>query len=208
MVAGNGRGKTGSPTRPDPHHRPAESQPTQRFSQGAPDRPGGTSSAHHHRCPLHSRRPGTPLGPHYHPRNAATTQGLEDPVTPIRIDQALRRTAMPHLQLSRMEVAVALWDTFDAPPNDQPSTSSKRTVNGWYRIEHRGSSWQPSPTTEKKTQRTACEADSNSSKPSLPWAERARHQKPSTQRCTGPKGPATVQTHHNPRRPGPCRQKP
>ena len=43
-------------------------------------------------------------------------QGPKEPPAPIHIDQLLRRTATPHLHPSRMVVAVAPWDTLDAPP--------------------------------------------------------------------------------------------
>ena len=46
---------------------------TNRLQLGAPHRPGGASPPHHHRRPIHPRRPRTPLGPHSHPSNAPTT---------------------------------------------------------------------------------------------------------------------------------------
>ena len=71
--AGASRGKRGPPTRSGPHHRPPFSPTTKRLQHRAPQRPGGAGPPHHHRRPLHPRRPRTPLGPHSHPSDAPAT---------------------------------------------------------------------------------------------------------------------------------------
>ena len=47
-------------------------------------------------------------------------QGPNVPVTPFHIEQLLSRRATPHLQPSRIELSIALWDTLDTPPRPHP----------------------------------------------------------------------------------------
>ena len=76
-------------------------------------------------------------------------QGPEDPVTPFHIDQLLSRRATPHLHHSRMELAIASWDTLDTPPKQPAIHILTGTHNGGYSTGHTVSSWRPMPTPRK-----------------------------------------------------------
>ena len=58
-------------------------------------------------------------------------QGPKDPVTPFHIDQLLSRRATPHLHPSRIELAIASWDTLDTPPQ-QPAIHILKADAQWW----------------------------------------------------------------------------
>ena len=58
-------------------------------------------------------------------------QGPKDPVTPFHIDQLLSRRATPHLHPSRIELAIASWDTLDTPPQ-QPTIHIPKADAQWW----------------------------------------------------------------------------
>ena len=58
-------------------------------------------------------------------------QGPQDPVTCFHIDQLLSRRATPHLHPSRMELAIASWDTLDTPPQ-QPAIENLKADAQWW----------------------------------------------------------------------------
>ena len=58
-------------------------------------------------------------------------QGPKDPVGPFHIDQLLSRRATPHLQASRIELAIASWDTLDTPPQ-QPAIHIPKADALWW----------------------------------------------------------------------------
>ena len=57
-------------------------------------------------------------------------QGPDDPVTPLHIDQPLSRRGTPHLHPSRIELAIASWDTLDNPPQ-QPAIHILKADAQW-----------------------------------------------------------------------------
>ena len=62
---------------------------------------------------------------------AMPPQGPKDPVTPFNIDQRLSRRATPHLHRSRIELAIASWDTLDTPP-EQPAIHILKADAQWW----------------------------------------------------------------------------
>ena len=58
-------------------------------------------------------------------------QGPNDPVTALRISQLISRGANPHLQPSRIELAIASWDTLDIPPQ-QPAIHILKADAQWW----------------------------------------------------------------------------
>ena len=58
-------------------------------------------------------------------------QGPKDPVTPFHINQFLSRRATPHLQPSKIELAIASWDTLDTPPQ-QPAIHILKADAQWW----------------------------------------------------------------------------
>ena len=58
-------------------------------------------------------------------------QGPQDPVTPFHIDQLLSRRATPHLHPSRIELAIASWDTLDTPPQQPAIHILKADAQRW-----------------------------------------------------------------------------
>ena len=58
-------------------------------------------------------------------------QGPKDPVTPFHIDQLLSRRATAHLHPSRIELAIASWDTLDTPPQ-QPAVHILKADAQWW----------------------------------------------------------------------------
>ena len=125
-------------------------------------------------------------------------QGPKDSVIPFRPDQLLSRRATPHLHPSRIELAIASWDTLDTPPRTtrHPHPQSGRPMGGF-------------PLgTGNRPRRSPKGANSDSSRPPPSQAAKAPPGKPSTQHSTGLKAPPTAQTHRNPRRPGSCTPRP
>ena len=59
-------------------------------------------------------------------------QGPNDPVTPLHIDQLLSRRATPHLHPSRIELAIASWDTLDTPPQQPTIHILKADAQWWF----------------------------------------------------------------------------
>ena len=57
-------------------------------------------------------------------------QGPDDPITPLHIDQLLSCRATPHLHPSRIELAIASWDTLDIPPQ-QPAIHILKADAQW-----------------------------------------------------------------------------
>ena len=200
--AGTRRGKKGPPTRHSPHHRPTCGPPTKGLRHGAPHRPGGASPPHHHRRPIRPRHPRTPLGPHSHPSDVPTQQAPKDPVTPLHIDQLLSPRATAHLQPSRIELAIASWDTLDTPPRQPAIHILKADAQWWVLHWAHGVLMAAQAYTPEKDLEDPREAGSDSSRPPPSQAARAPRGKPSTQRSTGLKGPPAAQTHRNPRKPG------
>ena len=58
-------------------------------------------------------------------------QGPSDPVTPFHIHQLLRRRATPNLHPSRIELAIASWDTLDTPPQEPAVHILKADAQWW-----------------------------------------------------------------------------
>ena len=58
-------------------------------------------------------------------------QGPKDPVSPFHIDQLLRLKATPHLHPSRIELAIASWDTLDTPPKRRAVHILKANAQWW-----------------------------------------------------------------------------
>ena len=58
-------------------------------------------------------------------------QGPKDPVTPFHINQLLSRRATPHLHPSRIELAIASWDTLDTP-SQQPAIHILKADAQWW----------------------------------------------------------------------------
>ena len=58
-------------------------------------------------------------------------QGPKDPVTPFHIDQLLSRRAAPHFHPSRIELAIASWNTLDTPPQ-QPAVHILKPDAQWW----------------------------------------------------------------------------
>ena len=59
------------------------------------------------------------------------SQGPKDPINPCRIDQLLCRRASPHLHPSRMEIAIASWDTLDTQPPHPAVQILKADAKWW-----------------------------------------------------------------------------
>ena len=58
-------------------------------------------------------------------------QGPKDPVSPFQFNQLLSRRAAPHLQPSRIELAIASGDTLDTPPQ-QPAVHNLKADAQWW----------------------------------------------------------------------------
>ena len=65
------------------------------------------------------------------PAMPPTPQGPKDPVTPFHIDQLLSHRATPQLHPSRIELAIASWDTLDTPPQ-QPAIHILKADAKWW----------------------------------------------------------------------------
>ena len=125
------RGKKGPPTRPGPHHCPPHSSPTKGLLRRGPYRPGGASPPHHHRRPIHLRRPSTPLGPHSHPSDAPTSarpQRSRHPPPHRSTPKPQGNPTPPPLQ-DRTSHRI-MGQPGHPSPNNPPWTSSKRMPNG------------------------------------------------------------------------------
>ena len=90
-VAGARQMKKGPPTSPGLHHCPPHCPPTRGLLHGAPYRPGGASPAHHHRRPVHTRHPRTPLGPCHPLPHRPTLTPWGHPTRPPILDGVSRR---------------------------------------------------------------------------------------------------------------------
>ena len=126
-------------------------------------------------------------------------QGPKDPVTPFHMDQLLSRRATPHLDPSRIELAIASWDTLDTPAQQPAVHILKPDAQWWvpqraHRVLMAAQAYTPEVDPEDPH-----EAGSSSSKRPPSQTERAPRGKPSAQHSTGLKDPPAVQTHRNPR---------
>ena len=92
-------------------------------------------------------------------------QGPNDPVTPLHIDQLINRRANPHLHPSRIELAIASWDTLDTPPQQPAVHILKADAQWWVLHWANGVLMAAQAYTQEKDPETPNEAGSDSSNP-------------------------------------------